>query len=97
MARVVGHSDDEVEDDVLGQKVEEVVPVHQTLEALFDDAEEGVQGTKVFDVFDQWRSAALAICLRVVAGTPWRYTSSVAAETSLSLFPPRCGTPEPVI
>ena len=53
VAGVVGHSDDEVEDDVVCEKLEEVVSVGETLQALFDDAEEGVQGTKVFDVTDQ--------------------------------------------
>jgi hypothetical protein len=39
---VVGHSDHEVEDDVICEKVEEVISVHETLKALFDDPEEGV-------------------------------------------------------
>jgi hypothetical protein len=49
-AGVVGHSDDEVEDDFVCEKLEEVVSVGETLQALFDDAEERVQGTKVFNV-----------------------------------------------
>ena len=39
-----------VEDDVVCEKVEEVVSVGETLQALFDDAEERVQGTKVVNV-----------------------------------------------
>jgi hypothetical protein len=49
-AGVVGHSDDEVEDDVDCEKLEEMVSVGETLQALLDDAEERVQGTKVFNV-----------------------------------------------
>jgi len=49
-AGVVGHGDDEVEDDVVCEKLEDVVSVGETLQALFDDAEERVQGTKVFNV-----------------------------------------------
>ena len=49
-AGVVGHGDDEVEDDVVCEKVEEVFAVDETLQALFDDAEERVQGTKVVNV-----------------------------------------------
>src|SRR5260370_32476105 len=45
--RVVGDSDDEVEDDVFCEKVEEVVSVRETLQTLLYDAEERVQVTKV--------------------------------------------------
>src|SRR5207245_298706 len=47
--RVIGDSDDEVEDDVVCEKVEEVVSVRETLQTLLYDAEERVQGTKVFN------------------------------------------------
>jgi hypothetical protein len=49
-AGVIGHGDDEVEDDVVCEKLEKVVSVGEPLQALFDDAEERVQGTKVFNV-----------------------------------------------
>ena len=47
---MVGHSNDEVEDDVVCEKLEEVASIGETLQALLDDAEERVQGTKVFNV-----------------------------------------------
>jgi hypothetical protein len=56
--RVVRDRNDEVEDDVFGEKVEEVVSVYETPEALFDDAEERVQSTKVFNVLYQFQSSA---------------------------------------
>jgi hypothetical protein len=34
---VVGDGDDVVEDDITGEEVEEVVPVGEPVEALFDD------------------------------------------------------------
>lgn len=69
MCRVVGHSDDEVEDYVLCEKAEKVVSVHETLEALFDDAEKRVQGTEVFNVSYQWRTSSLDVA-SLMRGTP---------------------------
>ena len=40
MARIVGHRDNEVEDDVVCQQIEEMIPIDEAAQAVFDDAEE---------------------------------------------------------
>jgi hypothetical protein len=52
MARVVGDRDDEVEDDVLGEQIEEVLAIHESREALLDDAKEAIERTEVVHVVD---------------------------------------------
>src|ERR1700693_4669887 len=47
MPRVAGNRDDVVEDDLVGKEVEEVVPVGEPIEALFDDAGERVERSEV--------------------------------------------------
>ena len=42
MARIVGHRDNEVEDDVVCRQIEEMIPVDEAAQAVFDDAEERV-------------------------------------------------------
>jgi hypothetical protein len=44
---VAGHGDDVVEDDLIGQQVEEVCAVDEASEPLFDDAKERVKRLKV--------------------------------------------------
>ena len=41
-----------IEDDVAGQQIEEVLPVSESRQALFDDPEERVQGAEVVHVLD---------------------------------------------
>ena len=48
------HGDHEVEDDVFGEEVEEVVAVHVFAQTVLDDAEERIQGSEVFDVVYHW-------------------------------------------
>jgi hypothetical protein len=50
VARVAGHGDHKVDDDVFGEEVEEVVAVRVLTQAFLDDAEERVQRPEVFDV-----------------------------------------------
>jgi hypothetical protein len=38
-----GTADDVVEDDIISQEIEEVVPISEAAEALFDNAEERVE------------------------------------------------------
>ena len=47
---VAGDRDDVVEYDIIGEEVEEVVPVGEPVEALFDDAEERVERCEVVQV-----------------------------------------------
>lgn len=54
VAGVVGHGDHEVEDDVFGEQVEEVIAVHVFAQAFLDDAEERIQGPEVLDVVYHW-------------------------------------------
>jgi hypothetical protein len=44
---VAGHGDDVVENDLVGQQVEEVCPVGESNERLFDDAKERLQRPEV--------------------------------------------------
>jgi hypothetical protein len=48
--RVARNGDHELEDDVVCQQIEEVIPVDKTLESPFDDPEERVQGAEVLNV-----------------------------------------------
>ena len=48
--RVAGDRDDVVEDDIVGEEVEEVVPVGEPVEALFDNAKERVERCEVVPV-----------------------------------------------
>src|SRR5712692_5370048 len=53
--RVAGNCDDVVEDDVLGQQVEEVPTIGNAIEALLDDAKERVERLEVVEVGDRRR------------------------------------------
>ena len=46
-ARVIRERDDEIEDYVLGEKIEEVVAVHESGKTLLDDPKEWMQSTEV--------------------------------------------------
>jgi hypothetical protein len=50
---VAGSRDDVVEDDTVGEEVEEVATVGDAVEALFDDAEERVERLEVVEVGDR--------------------------------------------
>src|SRR3989442_11599050 len=52
---VAGSRDDVVEDDVLGQQVEEVPTIGNAIEALLDDAKERVERLEVVEVGDRRR------------------------------------------
>jgi hypothetical protein len=52
-ARVARNRDDVLEDDILGQQVEEVLTVHQPGYAFLDDPKERVQGLEVVEVTDR--------------------------------------------
>src|SRR3984893_18412093 len=52
VARVVGHCDDEIEDDIVGQHVEEVLTVHECRKAFLDYPKERIQCTEVVHVLD---------------------------------------------
>src|SRR5262249_37686919 len=52
VAWVVRNGDDEVEDDVVGQHVEEVLAVDESAKALLDDPEERIQGPEVVHVLN---------------------------------------------
>lgn len=56
---IIRHRNYEVEDYVACENVEKVVAVDETFEALFDDAKERVQGTKVFNVSYQWHCSPI--------------------------------------
>src|ERR1700730_9157776 len=89
-ARVPRDRNDVLEDDVLGQQVEEVLTVHQSGYTSFDDPKERVQGLEVVEVADHCHrdsSTAQASAVRraksakLVAATPVVFsTSSVGRE-----------------
>jgi hypothetical protein len=58
MARVVGNRDDEVEDDVLGEQVEEVFAIKESGQALLDNPKEWIQRTEVVEVVNHGRLPA---------------------------------------
>src|SRR5258708_37388001 len=87
MARVGGDRDDVVEDDVIGQQIEEVPAVGEAVEPLLDDPEERLQRLEVVEVVDRghhvpYRAQACAVrrakSAKLIGGTP------VTAGTSLS-------------
>ena len=47
---IAGHGDDELEDDVVGQQIEEMAAVDQSRQPLLDHPEERVQSPEVFHV-----------------------------------------------
>src|SRR5438094_10484149 len=59
-ARVVGHRDDELEDDVIGQKIEEVLAFGQPIEPCLDHPEERLKGPEVLHVFYSDRPSLLS-------------------------------------
>ena len=52
-ARIAGNRYDELEDDVLGQQVEEVIAVDEPGQALLDDREERVESAEILKEFDR--------------------------------------------
>ena len=65
VAGVVGHGDHEVEDDIVGEEVEEVFAVRVSAQAFLDDAENGPRA---------WKSSKLSI----TALAPTRISLNVA-------------------
>jgi hypothetical protein len=59
---VAGRRDDVVEDDVLGQQVEEVPTIGNAIEALLDDAKERVERLEVVEVRDRRRHDEPRLC-----------------------------------
>src|SRR3954451_23379175 len=53
--RIAGSRDDVVEDDLVGQQVEEVPTIGKAIEALLDDAKERVERLEVVEVGDRRR------------------------------------------
>jgi hypothetical protein len=51
-AWVVRNGDDEVEDDVVGQHVEEVLAIDEFRQAALDDPEERIQGAEVVHILN---------------------------------------------
>src|SRR5712692_945084 len=66
---VAGNCDDVVEDDVLGQQVEEVPTIGNAIEALLDGAKERVERLEVVKVGDRRRHDGSPLCPRV-RGSP---------------------------
>ena len=52
MARVAGDGDDVVEDDGIGEEIEEVVAVCESPEALFDDSKERIKRSEIRQIVD---------------------------------------------
>ena len=52
VALVARHRDYEIEGDILGQHVEEVLTVHVSRKAFLDSPKERIQGTEVVHVLD---------------------------------------------
>src|SRR6266550_6152956 len=87
---VARHRNDVVDDDVLGQQVEEVLAVHQSGYTSFDDPKEWVQGLEVVEVADLCHrdsSTAQLVAVRraksakLVGATPVAFpTSSLGRE-----------------
>jgi hypothetical protein len=65
VARVARHCDYEIEGDIAGQHVEEVLTLHVSRKALLNDPKERIQGTEIvhgtfqFSVSDSTRQARL--------------------------------------
>ena len=88
--RVAGDRDDVLEDDIIGQEVEEVVPVGEPVEALFDNAKERVERCEVVPVtyrpHGAWSpshaaAVPLAKSVKLVGGAPVTFsTSSLGRE-----------------
>jgi hypothetical protein len=85
-ARVARDRNDVLEDDVLGQQVEEVLPVHQPGHAFLDDPEERVQGPEVGEFSDRGHraaSTAQAAAVRRAKSAKLAGAAPVAFSTSL--------------
>jgi hypothetical protein len=52
VARVARHCDYEIEGDIAGQHVEEVLTVHVPCKAFLNDPKERIQGTEIVHVLD---------------------------------------------
>jgi hypothetical protein len=67
VARVVRDRDHEVEDHVIGEKVEEMTAISEAVESFLDDAEERVQSLEVVHVVDR-PSRPVGVCWCWVTG-----------------------------
>jgi hypothetical protein len=67
-----GDRDDPVEDDIVGQEVDEVVALSKPVEAFFNNTKEWIEGSEVFqlELDDLLVSQCTAALLRQLATEP---------------------------